>query len=117
MSHARFLGSFTDTLPAPGLPEVAFAGRSNVGKSSLLNELVGIKGLARVAKTPGRTQSLNLFEIDGRWIAVDLPGYGYAKVSKGMRAAWKGIVETYLGDRETLKLVVVLLDARLPAQD
>ncbi|MFZ5478549.1 MAG: ribosome biogenesis GTP-binding protein YihA/YsxC [Myxococcota bacterium] len=113
----RFVGSFTGALPPPTLPEVAFAGRSNVGKSSLLNALVGVKGLARVAKTPGRTQAINLFEVQGRWIAVDLPGYGYAKVSQAMRASWKGLIEGYLGTRETLRMVVALLDARLPPQD
>jgi GTP-binding protein len=114
---ARFLGSFTAELPPPSLPEVAFAGRSNVGKSSLLNALVGVRGLARVAKTPGRTQAINLFAVGDRWIAVDLPGYGYAKVSKGMRSSWKGLIETYLGTRETLRMVVALIDARLPPQE
>ncbi|MEN9786297.1 MAG: hypothetical protein RLZZ299_1561 [Pseudomonadota bacterium] len=113
----RFLGSFTDTLPAPGLPEVAFAGRSNVGKSSAINSLVGVSGLARVAKTPGRTQALNFFSVQDRWIAVDLPGYGYARVSHSLRDGWKDLIEGYLGGRPSLRLVVALIDARLPPQD
>ena len=116
-ARTRFLGSFTDALPAPNLPEVAFAGRSNVGKSSAINTLTEVSGLARVAKTPGRTQALNLFEIDGAWVAVDLPGYGYAKVRHTLREQWKGLIEDYLGTRETLRMVVALVDGRLPPQD
>jgi GTP-binding protein len=113
----RFLGSFVGELPAPSLPEVAFAGRSNVGKSSAINLLLGVSGIARVAKTPGRTQALNLFLVDESWVAVDLPGYGYAKVSKSMREGWKGLIEGYLSDRDTLRLVVCLLDPRVPPQE
>ncbi len=113
----RFLGSFVGELPPPTLPEVAFAGRSNVGKSSAINNLLGIGGLARVAKTPGRTQAINLFVVDESWIAADLPGYGYAKVSKSQRAGWKGLIEGYLGERETLRLVVCLMDSRVPPQE
>lgn len=112
----KFLGSFTGELPAPTLPEVAFAGRSNVGKSSALNALLG-SGVARVSSTPGRTRALNLFEVGGRWIAVDLPGYGYAKVGRGERNDWRRWIEHYLGQRPTLRLVVALVDARLPAQE
>ena len=112
----RFVGSFPSQPPAPTLPEVAFAGRSNVGKSSALNLLLG-SGVARVSKTPGRTQALNFFEVDTRWMAVDLPGYGHAKVSKGTKAAWKELIEGYLGDRPALRLVILLMDVRLPPQD
>jgi GTP-binding protein len=115
--RTRFLGSFTDALPAPTLPEVAFAGRSNVGKSSALNALTGIGGLARVAKTPGRTQAINLFVVEEAWIAADLPGYGYARVKQTLREQWKGLIESYLGERESLKLVVSLIDARVPPQE
>lgn len=115
--RARFLGSFTTALPAPSMPEVAFAGRSNVGKSSAINLLLGVPGIARVAKTPGRTQALNLFVVEERWIAVDLPGYGYAKVSKKLQESWKGYIEDYLGARSTLKLVVILVDGRHEAMD
>ena len=111
----RFLGSFVGELPPATLPEVAFAGRSNVGKSSAINALLGAT-VARVAKTPGRTQALNLFDVGGAWIAVDLPGYGYAKVSKEKRGSWKDLIEGYLGGRDTLRLVVCLIDARIPAQ-
>lgn len=114
--RARFLGSFTGELPPPALPEIAFAGRSNVGKSSALNALLGAT-VARVSKTPGRTQALNLFVIDDRWIAVDLPGYGFAKVSKDKREGWKGLIEDYLGTRPTLRAVICLIDARVPAQE
>jgi GTP-binding protein len=116
-ARARFLGSFTDALPSPTLPEVAFAGRSNVGKSSAINTLTGVSGLARTAKTPGRTQAINLFAIDESWIAVDLPGYGYAKVGHTLREQWKGFIETYLGSRETLRMVVALVDSRHPPQE
>ncbi|MFN7142629.1 MAG: ribosome biogenesis GTP-binding protein YihA/YsxC [Myxococcota bacterium] len=114
--RTRFLGSFVGELPAPTLPEVAFAGRSNVGKSSALNALLGAS-VARVSKTPGRTQALNLFVVDEAWIAVDLPGYGYAKVSKDKREGWKELIEGYLADRPTLRAVICLIDARIPAQE
>jgi GTP-binding protein len=113
----RFVGSFPTQPPAESLPEVAFAGRSNVGKSSAINALLGHQGLARVSKTPGRTQALNFFDVGGTWMAVDLPGYGFAKVGKGQRRAWKGLVESYLARREVLRLVVALADARHPAQE
>lgn len=115
--RASFIGSYPGELPAPSLPEVAFAGRSNVGKSSALNALLGVAGLARTSGTPGRTQAINLFDVDERWIAADLPGYGYAKVSHASRAAWKGLIERYLGERPTLRLVVVLIDSRIPPQE
>jgi GTP-binding protein len=93
-------------------PEVAFAGRSNVGKSSLLNSLVNRKGLAKTSATPGKTQQINFFRINDRYHFVDLPGYGYAKVSKIEREAWVRLIETYLRTREQLKLVVSLSDIR-----
>ncbi len=99
-------------MPDIGLPEVAFAGRSNVGKSSAINRLVNSRGIARVSKIPGRTQHINLFSVDQRLAFADLPGYGFAKVPEEVRAAWKGMVETYLSTREALKLVVVLIDSR-----
>ena len=99
-----------------GLPEVAFAGRSNVGKSSAINAILGRKAAARVSKTPGRTQAINLFEIDARLVFADLPGYGYAKVPEAIQDAWKGAIETYLAERSALRLVVALVDGRLPPQ-
>lgn len=116
MKSARFIGSFPRELPPATLPEVAFAGRSNVGKSSGINAIVGQTGLCRTSGTPGRTQAINLFEIDERWIAADLPGYGYAKVSKSDRASWKTMVADYFGHRATLRLVVTFVDARIPPQ-
>jgi GTP-binding protein len=95
-----------------GLPEIAFLGRSNVGKSSLLNSLLGRKGLARTSNTPGRTQSINYFLINEAFYFVDLPGYGYAKVSKSMRADWGKMAEEYLSDRDELVLSIQLIDAR-----
>lgn len=97
---------------ADGLPEISFLGRSNVGKSSLINSLLGRKGLARTSNTPGRTQSINFFLINERFYFVDLPGYGYAKVSKTMRADWGVMAEEYLSEREELKLSIQLIDAR-----
>ncbi len=94
------------------LPEVAFSGRSNVGKSSLLNALCYRKTLARVSHTPGRTQSLNFFEVRKQLIFVDLPGYGYARVSQQKQKTWGGLVEDYLKKSNTLKRVFVLVDAR-----
>ncbi|BEQ16815.1 ribosome biogenesis GTP-binding protein YihA/YsxC [Desulfoferula mesophila] len=99
--------------PPPGPPEVAFAGRSNVGKSSLINTLTRRKKLVRVSGTPGRTQHINFFSINQDAIRlVDLPGYGYAKVPKAIRAAWRPMVEAYLSGRDTLAAVVVILDIR-----
>ena len=93
-------------------PEVAFAGRSNVGKSSLLNRLVGIHRLARVSKTPGRTQQINFFVVDDRLTFVDLPGYGFARVPLAVKQQWKPLVESYLVERTQLQMVVVLIDLR-----
>jgi GTP-binding protein len=99
--------------PPPGPPEVAFAGRSNVGKSSLINTLTRRKKLVRVSGTPGRTQQINFFAINNDALRlVDLPGYGYAKVPKAIKAAWRPMVEAYLGNRPTLAGVVVILDIR-----
>ena len=98
--------------PRDGLPEIAFAGRSNVGKSSLLNRLVGRKGLAATSKTPGRTRLINFFRIDGEAYFVDLPGYGYAAAPKGLRETWGGLVEGYLRGRPELHGVIFLLDIR-----
>src|SRR5246500_5164267 len=120
---ARFLAAATDAaqFPAPGLPEIAFLGRSNVGKSSVINSLVGTK-LARTSSTPGRTRSINFFEI--RWpgkprpelIFADLPGYGYAKISREISQEWPKFIEPYLNDRPTLALCVALVDANVPPQ-
>lgn len=93
-------------------PEIAFLGRSNVGKSSLINSLLQRKGLARTSNTPGRTQSINYFLINDDFYFVDLPGYGYAKVSKSMRSDWGKMAEEYLSEREQLILCIQLIDAR-----
>lgn len=113
-----FLGSFVDpsALPTPGLPEIAFAGRSNVGKSSAINRILDVGGAARVSSTPGRTQAINLFTVNAKMCFADLPGYGFAKVPDEVRGKWKYLVEGYLSDRETLRMVVVLIDARLELQ-
>jgi len=94
------------------LPEIAFAGRSNVGKSSLINTLVKRKRLARTSNTPGRTQEINFFAVNNRFAFIDLPGYGYAKVPEKIRKNWGPMIETYLCDRPTLRLVVLILDIR-----
>jgi len=109
-------------LPPPGPPEVAIAGRSNVGKSTLLNCMAGRRGLAHVSKTPGRTRGLVLFDLELRWRdraddkprlrLVDLPGYGYARVAQAERRAWQALVEGYVRGQAMLKLVLVLVDAR-----
>jgi GTP-binding protein len=104
--------------PPPDRPEIAFAGRSNVGKSSLINVLVNRKKMARTSSTPGRTQAINFFEIGkGRMYLVDLPGYGFAQVPVKVKASWGKMVETYLRKRSNLKAVVVILDIRRDLSD
>jgi GTP-binding protein len=120
---SRFLAAATNIkhFPAPSLPEIAFLGRSNVGKSSVINSLVGTK-LARTSSTPGRTRSINFFEI--RWpgkpqpelIFADLPGYGYAKISREISDEWPKFIEPYLSERASLALCVALVDANIPPQ-
>jgi GTP-binding protein len=99
-------------LPKDGLPEIAFAGRSNVGKSSALNRLVNVKNLAKTSSTPGKTRLINFFLINNNLYFVDLPGYGYAKTSQSMRKSWGKLVEDYLKERENLKGTVLLVDCR-----
>jgi GTP-binding protein len=106
-----------DQLPAPGLPEIAFAGRSNVGKSSLLNALTGRRALARTSNTPGRTRQLNFFDLAGRLVLVDMPGYGYASAGKQVKADWQGLMFDYLRGRPTLRRVVLLLDSRVEVKE
>ncbi len=104
--------------PDPELPEIAFAGRSNVGKSSLLNRLVRRKAFARVSRTPGRTREINFFRVNEQFMLVDLPGYGYAKISKERKAEWRPLLEGYLGATTRLAGVVQLLDIRRePSED
>jgi GTP-binding protein len=99
-------------LPPPSLPEVAFAGRSNVGKSSLINALTGRRTLARVSNTPGRTQQINFFDLGGRLMLVDLPGYGYAAAGRSKVEAWSALIALYLKGRPTLRRLCLLIDAR-----
>ncbi|MDP6474009.1 MAG: ribosome biogenesis GTP-binding protein YihA/YsxC [Alphaproteobacteria bacterium] len=99
-------------LPVTALPEIAFAGRSNVGKSSVINALTGHSALARTSNTPGRTQQINFFELEQRLMLVDLPGYGYAKAPKGVVKAWSGLAEDYLKGRPGLRRAALLIDAR-----
>ncbi len=121
---ARFMLAATDAghFPAPALPEVAFLGRSNVGKSSVINSLVGAK-LAKTSSTPGRTRSINFYEL--RWpgkpqpemIFTDLPGYGYAKISREISSQWPSFIEPYLKERPCLALCLVLVDVNVPPQE
>lgn len=99
-------------LPPARLPEAAFVGRSNVGKSSLINALTGRKALARVSQTPGRTREINFFDLGGRLMLADLPGYGYAKASKQLAAEWQRLIFAYLSGRANLARVILLIDAR-----
>ena len=105
-------GAGAVAVPPVGAPEIAFAGRSNVGKSSLINALTGRSGLARTSRTPGRTQELIFFDLDGKARLVDMPGYGYAAVAKSKSVAWGALARDYLRGRVTLKRVYLLIDAR-----
>ena len=108
----------TSKLPAETLPEIAFAGRSNVGKSSLINSLLNRKNLARTSSSPGKTVTINFYDVNGEFFLVDLPGYGYAKASLAERAKWGKMIEKYLGTRDSLKAVVLLVDIRhAPTKD
>ena len=112
--EVQFIKSAThkDDYPKLRLPRIAFAGRSNVGKSSLINSLLGKKGLARTSATPGRTQLINFFNVDDRWVFVDLPGYGFAKVPARIRDRWGPMIEEFLREEQGLKLTVMIVDAR-----
>lgn len=116
--NAKFTGSFVNVnqCPAPTIPEYAFIGRSNVGKSSLINLLVERKALARISNKPGKTQHINHFYINDDWYLVDLPGYGYAKVSKTSRKKWETFIKNYLNKRTNLQCVFLLIDSRIPPQ-
>lgn len=118
IKSAEFVCSNThvDKLPAPSLPEYAFIGRSNVGKSSLINALTNKKGLAKTSQKPGKTQLINHFIINENWYLVDLPGYGYAQTSKKNRAEWERFIRRYLLNRENLQCIFVLIDSRLEPQ-
>jgi GTP-binding protein len=118
VKSADFICSNTQIskLPPPVKPEYAFIGRSNVGKSSLINTLTGKKGLAKTSQTPGKTQLINHFLINENWYIVDLPGYGYARASKTNKANWNKFIHTYLDKRESLQCVMVLIDSRLEPQ-
>ena len=117
--HAQFLTSAAETrqLPADTGAEIAFAGRSNAGKSSALNAICDQTGLARTSKTPGRTQLLNVFALDDGRRLVDLPGYGYAKVPEAMRDRWRKVIDAYLRERESLHGVVLIMDCRHPLKE
>lgn len=119
IENAEFVRSVTqgDQLIRDGLPEIAFVGRSNVGKSSLMNRLLGRKGLARTSSTPGRTQSVNYFLVDRRFYFVDLPGYGWAKASKEDRRRWAALMDRYLGQTGARSLLVQLIDGKVGATD
>jgi GTP-binding protein len=106
----------TDKLPPPVLPEYAFIGRSNVGKSSLINMLLQRKGLAKTSQNPGKTQLINHFRVNEDWYLVDLPGYGYARTSKANRGEWERFIRYYLRHRESLQCVFVLIDSRVEPQ-
>jgi GTP-binding protein len=110
----KFIRSVFDLkdLPSDGKPEIAFVGRSNVGKSSLINALAFRKDLAKVSRTPGKTQSLNFYDFDSEFYLVDMPGYGFARSSKENRLSWGKLIETYLDSRKELKAIAILIDSR-----
>lgn len=115
----KFLGSFpkVEMCPTSKKPEFAFIGRSNVGKSSLINMLCGNRSLAKISSTPGKTQAINLFEINQQWQLADLPGYGYAKLSKTVREKFSFMIKSYLKQRENLFCVFILVDVRVSPQE
>ena len=121
LQNAKFTGSYptSEDLPSDSGSEIAFCGRSNCGKSSVLNALTNNKKLAKTSKTPGRTQAINVFEIGSsdQFKIIDLPGYGYAKVSKQMRAVWGQEIETYLTTRQSLKALCIIMDIRHPLKE
>ena len=118
ITESAFVSSYADVhkCPPPDKPEFAFIGRSNVGKSSLINMLTNRKGLAKISVKPGKTQTINHFIINNSWYLVDLPGYGYASVSKSLRFGFGKMIETYILKRENLSCLFVLLDSRLEPQ-
>jgi GTP-binding protein len=117
-NEAKFIGSFYDIsqVPRTNYLQVAFAGRSNVGKSSLINKMLNRKLLAMVAKTPGKTRSLNYYEVDGRYYFVDLPGYGFAKISGEEKIKWEKLIESYLDVAKNLRGVIHVIDSRRGVQ-
>src|SRR3954462_11356556 len=118
--NVEFIGGMAEKhgwRPDSTLPEVAFAGRSNVGKSSLLNALVRRKSFARVSRTPGRTREINFFRVNNGFVLVDLPGYGYARISKEKKAEWRPMIESYLRRTTQLRGIVLLLDIRREPSD
>lgn len=118
--NVEFMGGMAETTgwrPDSSLPEIAFAGRSNVGKSSLLNSLIRRKSFARVSRTPGRTREINFFRINNQYVLVDLPGYGYARISKEKKAEWRPLIESYLRRTTQLRGIVLLLDIRREPSD
>jgi GTP-binding protein len=119
ITSAEFIISNTDykKCPKPDKPEYAFIGRSNVGKSSLINMLTGRTKLAKTSEVPGKTQLINHYLINKEWYLVDLPGYGWARVSKESRAKWERMIKEYLSQRENLECVLILIDSRLEAQE
>ena len=114
VTAAEFYKSFfsLEALPAPNLPEIAFAGRSNVGKSSLINKLLNRRGIAKTSSTPGRTQSINFILANRDCYLVDLPGYGYAKVPRAVKKSWGQLIQGYLQQRSSLKLLILIVDSR-----
>jgi GTP-binding protein len=118
--NVEFIGGMSEKhgwRPDSSLPEIAFAGRSNVGKSSLLNTLIRRKSFARVSRTPGRTREINFFRINNAFVLVDLPGYGYARISKEQKAQWRPLIESYLRRTTLLRGIVLLLDIRREPSD
>ncbi len=117
-TNAVFMGSFVkeESCPQDEVPEYAFIGRSNVGKSSLINYITNQKDLAKVSATPGKTQTINFFKINATWHLVDLPGYGYARISQSKREEWIKFIRYYLKNRKQLVTVFVLIDSRIPPQ-